>query len=293
MRVSGLRVVVLALLSCVAMSCGAAEQPSSTIVVGSSDTVQSELLAQIYAGALRSTGAEVRTQLDAGDSGDPLAALDRGDVDVVPELMGELLDTFDSTSEATEADDVFADLNKSLPQGLSVSDYAAAEDGVALVIADVNPFPGAETITDIASRCSQATVSVTAANAEALNRVRDRYGCSFASVRIEADEEAVVKAVEAGAVTGSESVAVGVIRTASSGPKAKDLTALDDDEGAFRPQNVVPLFRDGVLNENEIKAFGVVAGELTTADLADMIGEVRVGARSDEVAARWLGEHNL
>ncbi|MCZ4079522.1 ABC transporter substrate-binding protein [Rhodococcus sp. H36-A4] len=290
---TGLRVVVLVLLSCVAMSCGAAEQPSSTIVVGSSDTVQSELLAQIYAGALRSSGADVRAQLDAGNSGDSLAALDRGDVDVVPELIGELLDTFDSTSEATEADDVFADLNKSLPQGLSVSDYATAEDGVALVIADASPFPGAETITDIASRCSQATVSVTAVNVEALNRVRDLYGCSFASVRIEADEEAVVEAVEAGAVKGSESVAVGVIRTASSGPKAKDLTALDDDEGAFRPQNVVPLFRDGVLNENEIKAFGVVAGELTTADLADMIGEVRGGARSDEVAARWLGEHNL
>lgn len=271
------------------MSCGAVEQPSSTIVVGSSDTVHSELLAQIYAGALRSTGAAVRTQLDAGDNGESLAALDRGDVDVVPELMGELLDAFDSTSEATEADDVFTDLNKSLPQGLSVSDYATAEDGVALVIADVNPFSGAETITDIASSCSQATVSVTSANAEALNRVRDRYGCSFASVRIEADEEAVVEAVQ----TGSEAVSAGVIRTASSGPKAKDLTALDDDEGAFRAQNVVPLFRDGVLNENEIKAFGVVAGELTTADLADMIGEVREGARSDEVAARWLGEHNL
>lgn len=293
MCVSGLRVVVLALLSCFAMSCGAVEQPSSTIVVGSTDTVHSELLAQIYAGALRSTGAAVRTQLDAGDSGESLAALDRGDVDVVPELMGELLDTFDSTSEATEADDVFADLNKSLPQGLSVSDYATAEDGVALVIADVNPFAGAQTITDIASSCSQATVSVTSANAEALNRVRDRYGCSFASVRIEVDEEAVVEAVQAGESTGAEALSAGVIRTASSGPKAKDLTALDDDEGAFRAQNVVPLFRDGVLNENEIKAFGVVAGELTTADLADMIGEVRGGARSDEVAARWLGEHNL
>ncbi|ORI21670.1 glycine betaine ABC transporter substrate-binding protein [Rhodococcus sp. 1168] len=288
MSVSGLRVAVLALISCVAISCGAAEQPSTTIVVGSSDTVDSELLAQIYAGALRSTGAEVHTRLDAGNRGDSLAALDRGDVDVVPELMGELLDTFDSTSEATEADEAFADLNKSLPQGLSVSDYATAEDGVALVIADLDLFPGAETITDIGSRCSQATVAVTSANAEALTRVRDRYGCSFASVRIEADEEAVVASVG-----GGESVSAGVIRTASSGPKAKDLTALDDDEGAFRAQNVVPLFRDGALNEHEIKAFGVVAGELTTADLADMIGEVRSGARSDEVAARWLGEHNL
>ncbi len=286
MSVSGLRVAVLALISCVAMSCGAAEQPSTTIVVGSSDTVQSELLAQIYAGALRSTGAEVRTQLDAGDSGESLAALDRGDVDVVPGLMGELLDTFDSTSEATEADEVFADLNKSLPQGLSVSDYATAEDGVALVIADGAPFSGAETITDIAPRCSQATVSVTSANAEALNRVQDRYGCSFVSVRIEADEEAVVEAVQTGEATGPESVSAGVIRTASSGPKAKDLTVLDDDEGAFRAQNVAPLFRDGVLNENEIKAFGVVAGELTTADLAYLIGEVRGGAKSDKITAR-------
>ena len=186
--------------------------------------------------------------------------------------MGELLDTFDSTSEATEADEVFADLNKSLPQGLSVSDYATAEDGVALVIADLDLFPGAETITDIGSRCSQATVAVTSANAEALTRVRDRYGCSFASVRIEADEEAVVAAVG-----GGESVSAGVIRTASSGPKAKDLTALDDDEGAFRAQNIVPLFRDGVLNENEIKAFG--------AGLLSSFGELE-NAFTDNVERR-------
>ncbi|WP_308124112.1 glycine betaine ABC transporter substrate-binding protein [Rhodococcus sp. BP-266] len=143
-KVRGLRAPVAVslsvLLSCLAVACGGTEQ-QSPIVVGSGDDVRDELVAEIYAGALRSVGADVRTETRIGDRSDYLAALDKGDVDVVPELTGELLVSFDSTSTATGADDVFVDLNKALPAGLSVTDYATAEDRQAVAVTTSGPSP--------------------------------------------------------------------------------------------------------------------------------------------------------
>ncbi|SNS88015.1 glycine betaine ABC transporter substrate-binding protein [Rhodococcoides kyotonense] len=287
MRACGPKLAVVVLLSCVAVACSGSEQEASTIVVGSGNDVRDELVAEIYAGALRSVGAHVDTDTRIGDRADYLAALDRGDVDVVPDLTGELMTSFDSTSTATTADDVFVDLNKSLPAGLSVTDYATAEDRQAVAVASSGPFADATAVDDIVPGCGASTLVVADADIAAVDVLSAGYGCTFGSVTTVADGDAVVDAVADG------SADVAVVRTASAGPGVKDLTALTDTDDVFAAQNVVPLFRDGVLSDSEVRSFSVVAGELTTADLADMIGEVRGGASSGDVAARWLGEHNL
>ncbi|WP_072806915.1 glycine betaine ABC transporter substrate-binding protein [Rhodococcoides yunnanense] len=281
------RFAVAVLLACGVAGCTNSEQEPSTIVVGSSDDVRGELLAEIYSGALRSTGADVRIDARIGDRPMYLEALDRGEVDLVPDLTGELLTTFDSTSTATDAEDVFVDLNRSLPAGLSVTDFATAEDRRAIAVSPSGPLADAAAVPDIAPRCGESTVVVGEADVAALGTLEARYGCVFSSVLTVPEEQEVVDKIADG------SADVAVIRTASAGPGATDLTVLSDSEEVFAAQNVVPLFRDGVLSDNEIRSFSVVAGELATADLADMIGEVRGGESSADVAARWLGEHNL
>lgn len=283
----GPRLLAALVLASTIVACSDTSHSPQEIVVGSADDVRAEVLAHIYAGALRSTGASVRVSAGIGDRGDALAELDSGETDVVPDLTGELLTTFDSTSEAVDGEDVFTDLNRSLPTGLSVTDFATAEDRQALAVTSGSTLADAKTIEDIVPRCGQSTLAVTSDDAAIVDILTERYGCTFGSVRIEADGQAVVNAIDDG------SAQVASIRTASAGPEAKDLTILDDDASVLRAQNVVPLFRDGVLSDNEIRSFSVVAGELTTADLADMIGEVRSGRDSGDVAVRWLGEHDL
>jgi osmoprotectant transport system substrate-binding protein len=112
-------------------------------------------------------------------------------------------------------------------------------------------------------------------------------GARFSEFMVYPDAQFAVDDLNSGAVDAL------AIRTASFGPLAKDLTTLPDDDHVYPAQNVVPLYRTGVLDESAVKSFSVVAGELTTADLADMIGEVRGGAASGDVAGRWLGEHSL
>ncbi len=261
------------------------------VIVGSGSSLDSELLAYIYAGAIRSTGTSVAVHTEQGGRSGYLAALDAGKVDLIPDYTGALLTEFDSLSTATEADDVFVDLNKSLPEGLSVGDYALAEDRTAIAVAADGPFAGLTSLTEIASQCAETTVGVTGdpPRPDPLSiesAVGSGYGCSFTEFKIYPDARAAVDALDSGEVGAL------AVTTASFGPLAADLITLDDD-GAFSAQNVVPLLRNGSLDDGAFETLSVVAGELTTADLAEMIGEARSGGNSDDIAARWLGEHNL
>ncbi|MDI9897024.1 glycine betaine ABC transporter substrate-binding protein [Rhodococcus sp. IEGM 1381] len=269
-------------------SAGPAGEP---IVVGSGSSDLSLLLAQIYAGGLRSTGVDVEVTDGLGDRADYLAALDRGEVSVVPELTGDLLRTFDTLAGATEAEDVFTELNRSLPAGLSVGDYATAEDRIAIAVA---PGSTSETTPRDLVFGADATIGTVEGEVDPLDvmnvlpRKEPTFtGAGFSEFMVYPDAQFAVDDLNSGAVGAL------AIRTASFGPLAKDLTTLPDDDHVYPAQNVVPLYRNGVLSESALRSFSVVAGELTTADLADMIGEVRSGVASGDVAGRWLGEHNL
>lgn len=165
-------------------------EPSAVIVVGAGQSAESQVVAEIYAGVLRGTGSRVDTRLGLAP-GQDLTELDAGSVALVPEYTGRLLERVHPGITETDPDKVYEELNKSLPEGLSVSDYASAEE------------PGTDA----------------------------------------------------------------------------------DDE----PQNVVPLMRTGALTQAQVKALNVVAGELTSAELADMGEAVRGGGRGPgQVAADWL-----
>ena len=293
MRSSVLAAVAVISIAGLLGGCSAATStgPAATPVVGSGSSDLSRLLAQIYAGGLRSTGVDVEVKEDLGDRADYLAALDRGEVTMVPDLTGELLRTFDTLSAATEAEDVYTELNRSLPAGLSVGDYATAEDRLAIAEASGSES-GDETVTEFLGR-EERTVGIVDGQVDPMDvlvegtRSSTFTGASFTDVTPYADAQSAVDGLNAGEVD------VLAIRTASFGPLAKDLTTLPDDDHVYPAQNVVPLYANGVLDESALRSFSVVAGELTTADLADMIGEVRNGVPSGEVAGRWLGERNL
>ncbi|QII05406.1 ABC transporter substrate-binding protein [Rhodococcoides fascians A25f] len=295
MRSSVLATAVVVSIAGLLGGCSTAESAdpaAEAIVVGSGSSDISQLLAQIYAGGLRSTGVDVEVKDGLGDRADYLAALDRGEVSMVPDLTGDLLRTFDTLAGATEAEDVFTELNRSLPAGLSVGDYATAEDRLAIAVAPDSASDDGETVTDFLRR-EDVTVGTVEGEVHPMDVRTESVGspsftgAGFSEFMVYPDAEFAIDDLNAGAVDAL------AIRTASFGPLAKDLTTLPDDEHVYPAQNVVPLYRNGVLSESALRSFSVVAGELTTADLADMIGEVRGGVASGDVAGRWLGEHNL
>ncbi|MBC2643230.1 ABC transporter substrate-binding protein [Rhodococcus wratislaviensis] len=268
---------------------GSSGRPTGEIVVGAGDGADSRILAEIYAGALRSTGAPVTNEAGLGDRTAYLGQLDAGNVTLVPEFTGRLLRYYDPGSVETEPDDVFEALSKALPQGLSISDYAAAEDRSALAVtSQVSGTRDLTTLDELVPACAGSTAALGPNfEADALPRLT---GCTFAQTRTVADDAAAVGEL-AGPDAPDGALEVAGVTTASPDVAAADLVLLADDEHVFTAQNVVPLFRIGTLGEAQQKALNVVAGELTTADLADMIGQVRDGAGSADVARVWLDAH--
>lgn len=285
-------VLVAGLLS----GCGAGDtlldrsagQSPAEVVVGSGDTAASRVLAEIYAGSLRSTGVAVTTDTGLGDRSDYLEQLDAGVVTVVPEFTGRLLRYYDPGSRAKEQDEVFDSLSKALPQGLSISDFATAEDLSAVAVSEQDARRlNLETLDQLVPFCAAA--SATFAPEFEVDALSDLPECTFARTSTVTDGAAAVRALAGPSV--QDGIRVAGVTTASPDIADAQLVLLADDEHVFPAQNVVPLYRTGSLGESQITALNMVAGELTTADLAEMSGRIRGGADPTEVARTWLDAH--
>ncbi|WP_433682974.1 glycine betaine ABC transporter substrate-binding protein [Nocardia sp. CA-119907] len=288
-----------------AVSCGN-DDPGPTIAVGAGDSMESNLLAQIYAGALARTGARTSVAADLGRRADYLAALDAGTVTVVGEHSGELLTFLNPGAQARKPEvttdvadksvpvrlSVTEELNRSLPEGLAVSDPADGTDmrSRVLLTEAVAIRDNVRSIGALAPRCGaiEAGVAPVPDVLSAVGPVRIA-GCDFAGTRPYPDVAALRKAlldgeIQAGILTGP----TGLVPGATDG-----LTILTDADYAVRAENVLAVYRKGLLDDREIRKLNYVAGELTTDELAQMIRKVRDGANAAEVARAWLDTHAL
>ncbi|MFI9636432.1 glycine betaine ABC transporter substrate-binding protein [Nocardia sp. NPDC051929] len=285
------RLLVVASVALV-VSCGN-DEPQPSITVGAGDSIESSVLAEIYAGALARAG--VRTAVDPrlGSRADYLAALDADRVQVVGEHTGALLAHLDEHTTARLPEQVKDAVSAALPEGLVVSDLADGTDlrPRVLLTAQAAAQDRVRSVRDLAPRCGGLTVGVAATPGLLPQAGSDRVaGCDFAATVAFPDPAALRKAllegrVQAGLLGGPAELAPG----ATDG-----LAVLSDDEYAVRAENVLPLFRKGLLDRRQIKKLDYVAGELTTDELAAMIRNVRDdGAAPSDVARAWLDKHSL
>ena len=105
-----------------------AATPSDTIVVGSANFTESQILAEIYAQALAAKGVTIEKRLNIGSREAYIPALQDGSIDLIPEYTGVLLQYFDKAADETEPDAVYTALQAALPSNLIVLDKSAAED---------------------------------------------------------------------------------------------------------------------------------------------------------------------
>ena len=101
---------------------------SETLVVGSQDYYSNEIIAEIYAQALEANGYTVDRQFRIGQREVYIPEIESGAIDVFPEYTGNLLQYYVPDTTATTSDDVYAELETSLPDGLRVLDQSPATD---------------------------------------------------------------------------------------------------------------------------------------------------------------------
>jgi osmoprotectant transport system substrate-binding protein len=108
---------------------------SGSVVIGSANVPENELLATVYAQALQAKGIKVSTKLNIGAREVYYPQVEKGTISIIPEYNGTLLTVeVDKTSTAKTTADVDAALAAKLPSTLQVLNPAPAQDSDSITV---------------------------------------------------------------------------------------------------------------------------------------------------------------
>ncbi|SDP71107.1 osmoprotectant transport system substrate-binding protein [Actinopolyspora xinjiangensis] len=262
---------VIALVAAMGLLSGCADPTESggdsggPIVVGSANFSESQLLMEIYAEALRGTGAEVTTKGRIGAREVYVNAVRDGEVSVIPEYTGNLLRHFDDGTEATGSERIYRELRDALPEELRVLDYSSAENSDVLTVTRETADSGLRSMADLGPRCGDLVLGAPSEWAPRWKqRISEVYGCTFADIRNLEAGSVRVNALNDGRVQ------VANLFSTTAAIDRDDLVALEDPKSMFPAQNVLPLVHRGSLSEERAEVLNRVSERLTTEDLTRM-----------------------
>ncbi|WP_411698493.1 ABC transporter substrate-binding protein [Conyzicola sp.] len=259
-----------------------------TVVVGSQAYYSNEIIAEIYAQALEDAGFEVERKFNIGQRDAYLPELEAGTVSLFPEYTGNLLQYYVPKTEATSSDDVYAELQTSLPDGLEVLDQSPATDQDSYNV--TSEFAEANNITTIASLADVTVPLTLGGNAELAERpygptgLKDRYDVDVAFT---ATGDTTVEDLIAGTVN------IANVYSADPRIQTENLVTLEDPDGLFLASNVVPLVSADVADEIA-DVINAVSAKLTPEGLVDLNVQSTVDEESsDSIATKWLTDNDL
>jgi osmoprotectant transport system substrate-binding protein len=260
---------------------------ASSITVGSADFPESQLLAEIYAGALQAKGVTVNTKLNSGARNASIPALQDGSIDLIPEYTGVLTQYFNKDAKATDSDGVYAELKAALPDKLEVLDKSAAEDKDAVVMTKKKADElGVKSIADLQGKAKDLVLGgppewkTRPTGVPGLKKV---YGLEFKSFRaLDAGGPLTVAALKNGQIQA------GNLFTTDPNIAKNDFVVLDDPKHLFAAQNVVPLITKSKDDDTVSKALNAVSAKLDTETLAALLTEVVVDKKDASAVAKEL-----
>jgi osmoprotectant transport system substrate-binding protein len=270
----------------------AARTDTKTIIVGSADFPESQLLATIYAKALSAKGIAVETKLNIGSREVYIPALLDGSIDLLPEYAGATLSYLDKNATAHSPSDVAAALKAALPKGVSMLTPSAAQDSdsVAVTRATAEKYK-LKTIADLAPVASQLVLGGPPewkTRKEGIIGLKELYGLEFQSF----------KSLDVGGPLTLSALVNGQVQAAnlfSTDPAiaANDLIVLEDVKNLFPAQNIVPVIATPKVSDVVTSTLNAVSAALTTKDLVVLNGRLANHDSFDVVAGDWLTQHKL
>ncbi len=268
-----------------------------SIVVGSADFPESKIIAEIYAQALEANDFTVGRQYGIGSRETYIPAVQDHSIDLIPEYTGNLLQYFDSESDATTPNDVLLALFRALPGDLSILNPSPAEDkDTVAVSSETAQRWNLETIGDLAEHSSEVKFG---APSEFLNRaegmpgLKDNYGLDVPEKNFIAISDgggpATVRALTDGTVTAAN------IFSTSPAIAENNLVVLADPKNNFLAANVVPLVSSQKKSDELKTVLDAVSATLTTKDLITLNTQTtgNSGINPDEAAQNWVHEHGF
>lgn len=274
------------------------EPRTTDIVVGSFNFAESELLADIYAEALRSAGYPVQRLTNVGSREVMEPAIEQGEIDIVPEYLGTAL-TFLDPSRIHAASPLHAYralAGAFAARGIRVLDAAPGQNRNEIVVtAETARELGLRKISDLRRfddtmlfggppECPSRPLC--------LQGLESTYGLRFAGFRsLDTGGPVTLAALRGGEIDA------GLLFTTDPALASGDLVILRDDRKLQPSENVVPVVREAVLERygsGIATVLNAVTAKLDDATLRNLNERVALGDLSSATIARgWLEERGF
>lgn len=270
-----------------------------TITIGSANFTEAIVLAEIYSQALTAEGFRVEEKLNIGSREVYFPALERGEVDFLPEYTGALLRfvTKDEGSASSDSQQTYDRLAAELEErGITALEMADAEDKDAVVVTgetaeelDLEKVSDLEAVDD---RLVFGSSPECPERPSCLKGLREVYGLKFKDVKtLDVAGPLTVQALEGGEVD------VAVMFTTQGIIFEKGFKVLTDDMGIEVAQNIVPVVRDDVVEAHgdDFTSFvDSITAKITTEGLTRLNKLVDVDKEDPEdVAREWLTDEGF
>jgi len=273
---------------------GGGPASKGSVVIGSANFPENELLAEIYALALQAKGVKVTDKFNIGAREVYYPEIAKGAITIIPEYNGALLTTsVDTTSTAASTSQVDAALDAKLPSTLEILNPSSAQDKDSVTVTQA--FAKAHHLTSIAQLKPLAkTMSIGGppefkTRTDGLIGLAKNYGLHFkAFVPLDESGPITLAALQDGKVQAAD------VFTTTPQIITDHLVALADPKFNFAAQNVVPLVYKKGVNSLIINTLNAISAKLTTAGLLAMDKAVILDHASySTVATGWLKSEGL
>jgi len=286
---------VLVLSACGGSGADRSEPPPDAVRVASFNFAESELLAEMYAQVIESSGIPVVRLGAVGPREIVAPAMEVGRIDLVPEYLGTALQYAGASEPNPDPDSARTELNGILTErGLTALQASPAEDkNVIVVTGETADREGLATISDLSAVAAELRFG---GPAECQNRplclggLETVYGLRFSEFVAQRSLEFTAEALRRGEIE------VGLMFSTASELEKSDLVVLVDDRLMQPAENVVPIIRDQTLQrwgpalEAELDA---LSANLTTEELRALNLGVAEGRSVEDLARSWLSANDL
>ncbi len=240
-----------------------------TVTVGSESFAEAQIVGEMYAQVLEDAGYTVERQLDLQSREVRLEAMEDGQIDISPDYLASLLSVLDKKSTpSSDPEEVAAELEPLLAdRGLETLEPSDVVDTNAFVVtqetADKHGLATVSDLKDVAGEMSLGAPRECPDRPFCIPGLKDVYGVTFAEFK-PLDYGATVTALDGGAID------VGLLFSTDGTIIEKGFVVLEDDKGLQAADNITPLVRSEVLDDEITRLLNEVSGALTEEEITEL-----------------------
>ncbi|MEU4207918.1 ABC transporter substrate-binding protein [Rothia terrae] len=265
---------------------------SDTVTVGSADFTESQIIAEIYAAALKKRGINAETVPAIGAREAYIGALQEGTVGVVPDYSGNLLLYFDAETKATTPEEIMQALPDAVGDKLSVLEAAPAQNSDSLVVtSETAQRLGLTSIADLAAHSDELVLGAPpefAERAYGLPGLKSKYGFvpkDFSPVNDGGGPLTVQALLD-------DDVQVADLFSTDPAIVKNKFVVLEDPKNNFLAQQVVPVVNAKAVSVAAADVLNEISALLTTEDLIALNDRVSGEEKANPATAAsdWVNE---